>query len=138
MTSHVFLRDSRIEDNRLISPLGTPVAGDRTLDYYIAHEITHQITGLAIGPVRYFELPQWVREGYADYVGKGKTFDYAAARKAFLAGAAEMDYKKSGLYLRYNLLVACLIERRHWSVARLLAAPPSEESVEIAVKTEKY
>jgi hypothetical protein len=62
VTANVFLRDALIEDNRLISPRGTPVLGDRTLDYFIAHEITHQLTGHAIGPVRYFQLPQWVRE----------------------------------------------------------------------------
>jgi len=134
MTSHVFLRDSQIENNRLISPLGTPITGDRTLDYFIAHEVTHQLTGLAIGPIRYFELPPWVREGYADYVGKGKSFDYGAARNAFRSGAPEMDYKKSGLYLRYNLLVAYLIEHQHWTVTKLLAAPPSQKSVETAVK----
>jgi hypothetical protein len=71
----VFLRDALIEDNRLISPRGIPVLGDWTLDYFIAHEVTHQLTGDAIGPVRYYRLPQWVREGYADYVGKGNSFD---------------------------------------------------------------
>lgn len=48
-SANVFLRDARIEDNRLISPTGKPVPGARTLDYYIAHEITHQLTGQAQG-----------------------------------------------------------------------------------------
>ncbi|MGD0299083.1 MAG: hypothetical protein ABSE86_18410 [Bryobacteraceae bacterium] len=85
VTANVFLRDAHIEDNRLIGPRGGRVPGDRTLDYFIAHEITHQLTGHAIGPVRYLRLPQWVREGYADYVGKGSSFDYDTARRAFLA-----------------------------------------------------
>jgi hypothetical protein len=71
VTANVFLRDALIEDNRLLSPRGNPVMGDRTLDYFIAHEITHQLTGQASGPFQYYRLPQWVREGYADYVGKG-------------------------------------------------------------------
>jgi hypothetical protein len=49
VTANVFLRDALIEDDRLISPGGTPVEGDRTLDYFITHEITHQLTGHAIG-----------------------------------------------------------------------------------------
>src|SRR6201999_1311751 len=112
VSPNVFLRDAAIAENRLISPSGKLVAGDRTLDYFIAHEITHQLTGRALGPVRYARLPQWVREGYADYVGKGSSFNYAEERKAFLAGAPEMDWKKSGLYLRYHLLVAYLLDHQ--------------------------
>jgi hypothetical protein len=134
VTSNVFLRDALIDDNRLIGPSGNPVSGDRTLDYFIAHEITHQLTGDALGPVRYLKLPQWVREGYADYVGKGSSFDYPAARRAFLGDAPEMDWKRSGLYWRFNLLVAELLDRERWSVMQLLRHPPSQQVVEAAVR----
>ena len=100
------------------------MTGDRTLDYFIVHEVTHQLTGQALGPVRYFRLPQWVREGYADYVGKGAPFDYKTAERALQTGAPEMDWKRSGLYWRYQYLVADLLERRHWIVERLLHEAP--------------
>jgi hypothetical protein len=90
----------------------------------------------ALGPVRYARLPQWVREGYADYVGKGSSFNYNKARNAFLAGAPEMDWKKSGLYWRYHLLVTYLLDHQHWSLMRLLHEPPSQDSVEAAIRTE--
>ena len=131
---NVFLRDALIAENRLISPLGTPVAGDRTLDYFIAHEITHQLTGHALGPLRYARLPQWVREGYADYVGKGGSFQYEEARQAFLANVPEMDYQRSGLYRRFHLLVAHVLDRRHVTVEQLLNLPPTQESVEAEVR----
>jgi hypothetical protein len=67
------------------------------------------------------------REGYADYVGKGNAFNYVEARKAFLAEEPEMDYKKSGLYWRFNLLVAYLLDHRGWNVSELLQKPPSQE-----------
>jgi hypothetical protein len=137
VTANVFLRNALIEDNRLIASRGNPVLGDRTLDYFVAHEITHQLTGDAVGPVRYFRLPQWVREGYADYVGKGNSFDYNQAKRAFLAGTPEMDWKRSGLYWRFHLLVAHLLDHQHWSVERLLKSPPPEEAVEAAVSLEK-
>ena len=54
VTAHVFLCETRIVDNRLLSPRGNPVMGDRTLDHFVAHEITHQITGCFLGPIRYF------------------------------------------------------------------------------------
>ena len=136
-TSNVFLRDARIQDDRLISPRGTPVPGDRTLDYFIAHEITHQLTGRALGLLRYYQLPQWVREGYADYVGKGDSFDYKQARRAFLSAAPEMDWKKSGLYWRFHLLVAYLLDHQRWSVDRLLRNPPAQSAVEASIRSEQ-
>jgi hypothetical protein len=136
VTANVFLRDALIEDNRLISPRGSPVLGDRTLDYFIAHEITHQLSGHAIGPVRYLRLPQWVREGYADYIGKGSSFSYQEARGAFLSGVPEMDWTRSGLYWRFNLEVAYLLDHRRWGVLKLLREPPTNESVDAAIRAE--
>jgi hypothetical protein len=135
-TWNVFLRAARIDDNRLLSPSGNPVAGDRTLDYFVAHEVTHQLTGRALGPIGFYRLPQWVREGYADYVGKS-SFDYQEARRAFLAGAPQMDWKRSGLYSRFHLRVAYLLDRQHWSVQRLLENPPSEAAVDAAIREEQ-
>jgi hypothetical protein len=137
VTAQVFLREARVEDNRLISPGGNPVIGDRTLGYFAAHEITHQLTGADIGPIRFYRLPRWVREGYADYVGKGDSFHYDEGKRAFLQEAPEMDQKKSGLYSRFHLLVAYLLEHQHWSVEQLLRAPPPEATVEDAIRSEK-
>jgi hypothetical protein len=136
VTPNVFLRDARIEDNRLVSRQGIPVAGDRSLDYYVAHELTHQLTGRMLGPLRYWQLPQWVREGYADYVGKGDSFNYFEAKRAFLDGTLEMDPKRSGLYRRFHLLVAYLLDHQKWSVERLLNLPPPQAEVEAAVRVE--
>ncbi len=111
--------------------------GDRTLDYFVAHEITHQLTGEAIGPVRFYRLPRWAREGYADYVGKEDAFDYSEARRAFPAKSPKMDWKRSGLYWRFHLLVAYLLDHQHWSVEQLLKDPPSEAAVEAAINAEK-
>ena len=136
LTTNVFLRDSIIEDNCLIGPSGNRIQGDRTLDYYITHEITHTLTGQAVGGVAYHRLPQWKREGYADYVGKGASFNYEEARRAFLANDPKMDYAKSGLYWRFHLLVAHLLDKQHWSVQRLLTEPIDQQVVEDTVRAE--
>jgi hypothetical protein len=138
LTTNVFMRDAIIEENCLIGPSGSRVSGVRTLDYFIAHEIAHTLTGQAIGGLKYHRLPQWVREGYADYVGKGSAFNYDEARKAFLAGVPEMDWAKSGLYWRYNLLVAFLLEKHGWSVQRLLEERVDQGAVEQLIRTEGH
>ena len=135
--TNVFLRDSIIEENCLISPGGNRVSGERTLDYFVAHEITHTLTGQSVGAIAYHRLPQWKREGYADYVGKGEAFNYDEAKRAFLAGDPRMDWAKSGLYWRFHLLVAHLLDKQHWSVRRLLEEPIEQQVVEDAIRVEK-
>ncbi len=136
-TTNIFLRDSIIEENCLIGPNGNRVAADRSLDYFIAHEITHSLTGQAIGAIAYHRLPQWKREGYADYVGKGATFNYEEVKQLFLANDPKMDYAESGLYLRFNLLVAHLLDKQHWGVLRLLTEPIEQSVVEEMIRAEK-
>lgn len=136
-TPNVYLRGARVGENRLIGPSGNIVPGARTLDYYIAHEIVHVITGEYLGAWRYHRLPHWVREGYADYVAKGGAFDYAEARSAMLEDARELDWRRSGLYRRFHLFCAHLLEKRGWTVERLLTEPPPVEQVETWVRAER-
>ncbi|MDX2043534.1 MAG: hypothetical protein SF097_20115 [Acidobacteriota bacterium] len=137
LTTNVFLRDSLIEENCLIGPKGSRVPGERTLDYFIAHEITHTMTGQAVGGIAYHRLPQWKREGYADYVGKGAAFNYDEARKAFLANDPKMDWAKSGLYWRFHLLVAHLLDKQHWSVQQMLTERIEQSAVEEMIRAEQ-
>jgi hypothetical protein len=135
LTSNVFLRAGDIAGNRIISSRGTPVEGDRTLDYLITHEIVHTLCCRHLGSVRYHRLPQWTREGYADYVAKGSAIDYDAALRAMRAGDREMDFRRSGLYWRFHLLVAYLLEREGWSLDRLFATEFAPEAIEARVQS---
>jgi hypothetical protein len=130
LTRYVFLRPSRIEDDRLIGPSGKEAEGDRTLTYFIAHEITHIMTARRLGSRRYFRLEDWQNEGYADYVGKGGSFDFAATLTQFHAAARELDPRRSGLYLRYHLLVAELLDHRAMTVDTLLSQPMAAAPIE--------
>jgi hypothetical protein len=73
---------------------------------------------------------------YADYVGKGLSLDYYAARRISHKNA-EMDFKRSGLYGRFHLPMAYLLDHQHWTVEQLLNNPPSEAGVEAAIREEK-
>ena len=111
------------------------MAPPRTLDYFIAHELTHELTGRTVGPLRFYRMPQWIREGYADYIGKGDTFRYEEARQAFLAGVPEMEFQRSGLYWRFHLLVSYLLDHKHWPVERLLREPwPDQARLEAEIR----
>ncbi len=129
----VFTRPAHFDRDRLVGPSGHETPGERTLAYFLAHEITHTLTADRMG-LAFFELPAWVREGYADYVGRGPAFDYEGTRALLLAGDRTLDPAASGLYLRYVLLVAHLLDREGWPVEALLARPPARVVLEARVR----
>jgi hypothetical protein len=125
---HAFLRESDLEADRLIAPSGTPVAADRPLSYFIAHEVMHIAIARHIGRARYSRLPQWVDDGYADYIARD--IDYSLALSKMKEGARELDPRRSGLYLRYQLLVAYLLDKKGLGIDALLTNPPDRDAVE--------
>lgn len=132
LTRHVIIRASDIDANRIVPPGPGPIAdaAQRPLSYFIAHELTHSDVSRRFGRTVMLRYPEWLLEGYADYVGKAGDFDYAANRAAFLAGAPELDSRKSGLYRGHHLKVAHLLDKQGWTLARLFDAPPAAAEVE--------
>jgi hypothetical protein len=129
-----FIRPARFEENRLIGPSGRDVPGERSLAYFLAHEVVHAMMADAVGTWRYFRLERWQQDGYADYVAKGGAFDFAGTLRGFRAGAVDLDPQRSGLYLRYHLLVATLLDKRGISVPDLLAGPRSADQIEAELR----
>jgi len=136
LTRDVFLRPAHVERDRLVGPSGAEAAGDRTLGYFIAHEITHIMTARRLGRRGYFALDTWQSEGYADYVGKGGSFDAAAVLRDFKAQTPALDPKRSGLYLRYHLLVAHELDDKGMTPQALLsgAMPSAPVEAELSAK----
>ena len=120
LTDNVFLRAARFDANRLIGPSGREVPGERTLAYYLAHELMHVLVARELGIVEHWRLPAWKNEGYADLIAKGGDFHFERVRDQFRKGDRELDPKRSGLYLRYHLLVAYLLQHRGMGVRDLL------------------
>ena len=125
---HVFLRESDVHHDRLIGPSGQPVAADRPLSYFIAHEIMHIANARTVGRRRYSRMPQWLDDGYADYVARD--INFGGALQQMKEGARELDPARSGLYVRYALMVAYLLDKQRVPLAQLLATPPRREDVE--------
>jgi len=132
-TRNVFIRQSDIDADRVLRG-GGPVPPPRTLAYYGAHEIGHSLIGERIGAVANRRLPEWIREGVADYIGFGGAVDIDALTRSLLAGDPDLDPARSGLYARYRLLVAWLIEREGWSIDRLLASRMTQAEAEARLR----
>jgi hypothetical protein len=127
---NVFVRPYDIARGTVFGRSGEVKKGGRSLTYFIAHEITHAMTADRIGRWRYQRLAAFQTEGYADYVAFDRRVDLRAGREALVRGAPEMDPRQSGLYRRYELLVAYLLDRRGESVDQLLAAPRDHRALE--------
>ena len=110
LNQDIFLRRAEIQRNRLIGPSGNEVPGDRTLAYFIAHEIVHTLEVHRLGRYGYVRLPTWKREGYADYVARDPGFVFTQQLSAYQNNAYEMDPRRSGLYLRYRAV--CYLSAR--------------------------
>lgn len=123
LAGNVLIRPYDIQRGVLFGRSGEVKQHDRSLAYFIAHELTHTMTADRIGRWRYHRLAAFQTEGYADYVAFARPLDLHAEREALIRGAPEMNPRQSGLYRRYELMVAYLLERRGLSVEELLARP---------------
>lgn len=127
---NIFVRPSQIERDRLIGSSGEEVPGDRSLSYFIAHEVAHTMTVRHTGRLAYWRLEQWQQEGYADYVARAGAFDFEEMLAAYRRGDARLDPERSGLYLRYQLMVESLLRQIEFAPAQLVKAPISGAEVE--------
>jgi hypothetical protein len=62
-------------------------------------------------------------------------FDFQANQTKFSQGDPELDPQKSGLYLRYHLLVAYWLDIIHRSAAALFKEKPPQAEVEAEIRT---
>lgn len=132
LTRQVFIRASDIPANRIHSPGRGPIAdaAQRPLSYFIAHEITHSDVSRSFGRTVMLRYPEWLLEGYADYVGKAGDFDFDANRALYLAGARELDRDRSGLYRGFHLKVAYLLDKKGWTLQQVFERAPAEAELD--------
>lgn len=129
ITNHVFISRSDIDADTVFGAVtGLAAKPPRTFAYYAAHEITHSFTAERLGAFKLWNrgLPQWIREGYADYVGTHGHLDVDDLYRRCAAGEPDFNFKKSGNYSSFRLLVAFMLERKHLTVDELLASKLAE------------
>jgi hypothetical protein len=120
LRSNAFLSGADFETGRLIK-WGYVTTPPRTLAYFCAHELTHVVTGEHTGLIGFLRLPEWVREGFADYVAIEHRQSFEQLRDALGERPVDIPMMQTyGSYPRYRLLVTYFIEKQGWSVEQLL------------------
>jgi hypothetical protein len=123
----IFLRKVNIADNRLYGPSGAEVPGDRTLDYFIAHEITHTMEFQSMDWYKYPIQTNWVLEGYAEYVAHDSVA-YENAQNYYLNIPETTGAK---YYTRARTLVAYLLENKDVAINDLWSEVSSYETTKV-------
>ena len=121
VTDNVYLGPAHFYSNRM-------VGSGRSLAYYIAHETAHTLVGIQRGG--YPGIPSWLNEGYADWIGLGPDFSYARAWKTWQERNPAHDDQLANLYLRYDVMVAHLMDRQKARIEELLERVPDRAAVE--------
>ena len=117
---HSFLSGADFDAGRLVK-WGYVTPPPRTLAYFCAHELTHVVTGEHIGLIAFIRLPEWVREGLADYVAIENRQSFEQLRDALGDRPVDIAMMQAyGSYPRYRLLITYFLEKKGWSVDRLL------------------
>jgi len=137
LSKNVFIRESEIEKNKIVSPAkGKEIAlvKERPLSYFLAHEITHSLQ-TKVEKFMHMITPEYIVEGYADYIAKGSSFDYNRYLKDFKSNDRTMD-PASGLYNKYHLMIAYLMDVKGLSFKEIIKQKRSLTEVENELKNE--
>lgn len=131
VTRNIYVRASDIASNHILPPGGGDLAdaAQRPLSYFIAHEAAHIIVARQFGRLVSFRYPEWLMEGYADYVGKGGDFDFDENYRLFRIHSPQMDFQQSGLYRGFHLRVALLLDKQGWTAKQIFEHPPSDNAM---------
>lgn len=123
------LRESDINNNRLIPPAGTLSDEDaRPLSYFFAHEAAHILQSRRYGRFVQFS-PQWLREGHADLIAKAGDFDPKENYLRFREDDDFLSYERSGLYREFHLMVYYVSKVEGKSFGELYRSPPSADEI---------
>jgi hypothetical protein len=132
--NHTFLSGADFRSGQLRAPSGRLLPPPRTLAYFGAHEIAHLLAARRVGELRAVLMPEWVREGIADYAALGPVKDLAAMRRELgdrTLGVKEWD--AYGYYVPFRMLVTHFIDHEGWTLDQLLTTNMSEKDAKAAM-----
>ena len=126
LTGAVFVADADFQGDT--AHCSSPDYNSRAFSGVVAHEITHGLIRHRLGLIRGERLPDWVDEGYCDYVAREGSFPEEEGRRRFASG--EDHLSSSYRYFKYRQMVRYLAENQRLSFAQIVARAGDSASVE--------
>jgi hypothetical protein len=126
LADNIFVASADLSGN--LSRSSAPAHNTRSLSGVLAHEITHNLVEHRLGVFRSLGLPDWIAEGYPDYVAGESSFPELAGLRLVAAGGR--DPSPSFDYFLYRRMVRHLIDDEHLSFAQVVARADDFSRVE--------
>ena len=123
-TGNIFIADADIPPDLVTSSSKV----QRSLSGVLAHEVTHNLIRRRLGIWRPMILPDWVVEGYCDYVSRSGSYPEVRGQAMLTTGRAPDS--DSARYYLYRRMVAHLIDDRHLTFAEVVARSREGKAVE--------
>lgn len=130
VTDHIFIADADFAAD--VARWPAPKYNTRSLSSVMAHEITHGLIRHRLGIVRGVLLPDWVDEGYADYVARESSFPEAEGLRLFAAG--QHDSSPAYRYFEYRQMVRHLIDTQRLTFDQVVARAADVDAVAAAAR----
>jgi hypothetical protein len=131
---NIFLRKVDIKNNRLYGPAGKTVAGDRTLDYFMAHEMTHRLEFESMSWYKYSIKENWLQEGYSEYIGHDSQ-NYDSALRYYLEVPENNGAKR---YTKFRVMVTYLLEKEKINISDVWAKTNDYDAIlKLAIPDDK-
>jgi hypothetical protein len=104
-----------------------PDFNKRSFSSVMAHEITHGLIRHRLGLVSSIRLPDWVAEGYCDYVACESSFPEEDGLRLFASGQKHpsMSYR----YFTYRQMVRYLAEHQNLNFSEIVARANEPDAV---------
>jgi hypothetical protein len=132
VTDHVFVAQADLRGN--VARRDAASYNTRVFSPLVAHEITHGLIRERLGGWQAFWLPEWVNEGYCEYVaGEGSFPEEEGSR---LLAAGQRHPSSAFRYYLYRQMVTHLIERRGLSFQQVVDRAHVADEVEAGVVAE--
>lgn len=117
ISDNIFIAQSDLAQNETRS--AAEKYNRRSFSSVAAHEIMHGLIRHRLGLLRGIRLPNWVAEGYCDYVARESSFPEDRGLQMLRDGKEEPS--DSFRYFAYRQMVRRLIDDRHYSFDQLAA-----------------
>jgi len=122
---NVFLRRANITNNRMYGYSGKEVTGDRTLDYFISHEISHTLEFQSMIWYKYPIKTNWILEGYAEYVAhNSQTYEESLDYYLNIPETTGAKY-----YTRARTMVSYMLEKKNIPISDIWSYVDSYDSI---------
>jgi len=99
----------------------------RSLSSVMAHEITHGLIRHRLGLVSSIRLPDWIDEGYCDFIARESSFPKEDGFRLFASGQKHpsLSYR----YFTYRQMVRYLVVQRNLAFSEIVARANESDAV---------